>query len=114
MRNIYALTSILENEGIQVIVAENGQEAVEMVESNPDTSLILMDIMMPGMDGYEAIKRIRDQKEFSQLPIITLTAKAMKGERQKCIDAGANDYLSKPLDVEKLLSVLLIWMPNNN
>lgn len=114
VRNIFALTSILEDEGVEVLVAENGREAVEMVQKNPDTNLVLMDVMMPEMDGYEAIKIIREQKKFSQLPIITLTAKAMKGDRQKCIEAGANDYLSKPLDVEKLLSLLQIWMPGNN
>jgi CheY-like chemotaxis protein/HAMP domain-containing protein len=110
IRNIFALSSILEEKEMQIIVAENGHEALSALEKNKDVDLVLMDIMMPEMDGYEAMQRIRKQNKFSKLPIIALTAKAMKGDRQKCIDAGANDYLSKPIDVEKMLSLLHVWL----
>lgn len=109
-RNIFALTSILEEKDMEVLVAENGNQAIERLDQNQDADLVLMDIMMPEMDGYEAMTRIRKKKQYKDLPMIALTAKAMKGDRQKCIDAGANDYLSKPLDVEKLLSLLQIWL----
>ena len=93
-----------------IITAENGRDALDALQKDPKVDLILMDIMMPEMDGYEAIGKIRQQKEFKNVPIIALTAKAMKGDRQKCIDAGANDYLSKPVDVDKLLSLLRVWL----
>jgi CheY-like chemotaxis protein/signal transduction histidine kinase/HAMP domain-containing protein len=109
-RNIFALTSILEDKEMEVLIAENGKEAIEVLEKNEDVDLVLMDIMMPEMDGYQAMEKIRKQKQYQDLPMIALTAKAMKGDRQKCIDSGANDYLSKPLDVEKLLSLLQIWL----
>ena len=110
MRNVFALTSVLEEKGLELLVASNGQECLDMLEENPDIHLVLMDIMMPVMDGYEAMRRIREQKRFSNLPIITLTAKAMKGDRATCIEAGASDYLAKPVDTEKLLSMLRVWL----
>nr|ABD75785.1 putative signal transduction histidine kinase [uncultured bacterium] len=110
MRNVFALSSILEEKGMQVLIGEHGQDAMELLDQNPDIDLVLMDIMMPEMDGYEAMRQIRQQPKFKTLPIIALTAKAMKGDRQKCIDAGANDYLSKPVDTDKLLSLLRVWL----
>ncbi|WP_136465489.1 response regulator [Flagellimonas onchidii] len=110
MRNIYALETVLEAEQVQVTVATNGAEAVEEVQ-NGEFDAVLMDIMMPVMDGYEATKKIRDMGN-TKLPIIALTAKAMKGDREKCLEAGVSDYMSKPLDVEKLLSLLKVWLYN--
>ena len=110
MRNVFALTSVMEEKGLKLLVASNGQECLDMLEESPDIHLVLMDIMMPVMDGYEAMRRIRKQKRFSNLPIITLTAKAMKGDRAACIEAGASDYLAKPVDTEKLLSMLRVWL----
>ena len=110
MRNIFALSSVLEEKGMRVLVAENGKEALEMLDTNPEIELVLMDIMMPEMDGYQTMQEIRKDVRFSTLPMIALTAKAMKGDRQKSIDAGANDYLSKPVDIEKLLSLLRVWL----
>ncbi len=110
MRNVFALTSVLESKNVEIIVARNGVESIEKLDSNPDTDLVLMDIMMPEMDGYEAMRRIRKDPRFFRLPIIALTAKAMKGDRIKCIEAGASDYLSKPVDTGKLLSLLRVWM----
>ncbi len=110
MRNVFALTSILEEKGLKVLIAKNGKEAVTSLENNPHTDLVLMDIMMPVMDGYEAMKVIKAQKEFKNLPIIALTAKAMKGDRAKCIEAGASDYLSKPINTDKLFSLLRVWL----
>jgi two-component system chemotaxis sensor kinase CheA len=111
MRNIFALTGVLESFGMNVIFAENGREGLKMLERYPDTDLVLMDIMMPQMDGYEAIKAIRQSGEkYSSLPIIALTAKAMKDDRDKCLEAGANDYISKPVRYEQLLSLLRVWL----
>ncbi len=110
LRNTFALSKILGNYGIKVILADNGQMAIEKLESETAIDLVLMDIMMPVMDGFEAIRRIRKQPRFEKLPIIALTAKAMSTDRDKCIDAGANDYLVKPLDEEKLVSMLKIWL----
>jgi tubulin-specific chaperone A len=110
MRNVYALANILEEKGVRVLIGKNGQEGLECLKKNPDVDLVLMDIMMPEMDGYEAMKEIRKQKRFRQLPIIALTAKAMRGDRTKCIESGANDYLSKPVDTDKLLSMLRVWL----
>jgi tubulin-specific chaperone A len=110
IRNIFALSSVLEEKEVEVITAENGQEAIDSLKKNDKIDLVLMDIMMPEMDGFEAITKIRANKAFAKLPIIALTAKAMKGDRQKCIDAGANDYLAKPVDIEKLLSLLQVWL----
>nr|ABD75783.1 putative signal transduction histidine kinase [uncultured bacterium] len=110
IRNVFALSSVLEEKGMTIVIGENGKEALELLKNNPGIDLVLMDIMMPEMDGYEATRQIRKQTQFSKLPIIALTAKAMKGDRQKCIDAGANDYLSKPIDIDKLLSLLRVWL----
>lgn len=110
MRNTFALSKILKDRGIEVIKAENGKVAIELLNEHPDIQMVLMDIMMPEMDGYEAMQKIRAMEEFKQLPIIALTAKAMKDDRQKCMDAGANDYISKPVDTERLLSLMRIWM----
>jgi HAMP domain-containing protein/CheY-like chemotaxis protein/signal transduction histidine kinase len=110
VRNIFALTSALESHNMQVMHAENGQEGIDMLKETPDIEVVLMDIMMPGMDGYEAIREIRGMQEFSKLPIIALTAKAMKADRDRCIEAGASDYISKPLDIDQLLSLLRVWL----
>ncbi len=110
MRNVFAITNTLEEKGMNVLVAKNGKEALECLDSRPDVDLVLMDIMMPEMDGYEAIREIRKMDNLQKLPIIALTAKAMKGDRSKCIEAGANDYLAKPVDTEKLFSMLRVWL----
>lgn len=110
MRNVFALTSILEDSGLKTVVGKNGQEGVNKLEEDPDIDLVLMDIMMPVMDGYEAMRKIRKDKRFEKLPIIALTAKAMKGDRSKCVAAGASDYLAKPVDSAKLLSLLRVWL----
>jgi CheY-like chemotaxis protein len=110
MRNVFALSKILQERGMEVIKSENGKKALEMLDTHTDIDLVLMDIMMPEMDGYEAMKRIRAQVKFRNLPIIALTAKAMKDDKQKCIDAGANDYITKPIDVERLLSLMRVWL----
>jgi len=110
MRNVFALSKILREKDIEVIKAENGKKALSMLDMNPDTALVLMDIMMPVMNGYEATGKIREQERFRKLPIIALTAKAMKGDREKCIAAGANDYMTKPVDMERLLSMMRVWL----
>jgi len=110
MRNIFALTSILERQGMQVLYAENGREGILQMENNPDVDIVLMDIMMPEMDGYETIRTIRQLDRFAALPIVALTAKAMQGDREKCLDAGASDYISKPIDTEQLFSLLRVWL----
>ncbi len=110
IRNTFALTTILEEKNLEVIVAKTGKEALNMLALHPEVDIILMDIMMPEMDGYEAIQKIRQQESFHRLPIIALTAKAMKGDKAKCIEAGASDYLSKPVDIDKLISLLRVWL----
>jgi CheY-like chemotaxis protein/putative methionine-R-sulfoxide reductase with GAF domain len=110
MRNVFAISNTLEDKGMNVLVAKNGIEALECLSSRPDVDLVLMDIMMPEMDGYEAIREIRKKDNLQKIPIIALTAKAMKGDRSKCIEAGANDYLAKPVDTEKLFSMLRVWL----
>ncbi|TDD98446.1 response regulator [Flavobacterium cellulosilyticum] len=110
MRNVFALSKILQERGIEVIKAENGIKALKMLEVHTNIDMVLMDIMMPEMDGYEAMKHIRSQIKYKKLPIIALTAKAMKDDKQKCIDAGANDYITKPIDVERLLSLMRVWL----
>jgi len=112
MRNIFALSKILTERGMEVLKAENGKIALEMLDNHKDIDLVLMDIMMPEMDGYEAMRGIRLQTKFNTLPVIALTAKAMKDDKQKCIDAGANDYITKPIDVVRLLSLMRIWLSN--
>jgi len=109
-RNIFALSSILERRGMQVLTATTGREAIALLESTPDVSIILMDIMMPEMDGYETMAVIRDKPGFRKLPIVALTAKAMKGDRERCLEAGASDYLAKPVNTEQLLSALRMWL----
>ena len=110
VRNIFALSNILEKKGMIIYKANNGQECLELLDKTPDIDLVIMDIMMPIMDGYEAIEAIRKQKKFEKLPIITLTAKAMKEDYKKSIMAGANDYLKKPVEIEQLLSVMKVWL----
>ena len=110
MRNIYALSAQLEELGFDITIANNGREALETLDQAPDMDIVLMDIMMPEMDGYEAMGRIRAQDRFQKLPILALTAKAMKDDRAKCIDAGANDYCSKPIDMAKLTSLMRVWL----
>jgi CheY-like chemotaxis protein len=109
-RNVFALSSVLERRGMQVLTATTGTEAIELVEANPELAIVLMDIMMPGMDGYQAIEAIRANGARRRLPIIALTAKAMKGDREKCLEAGASDYLAKPVNTEQLLSTLRSWL----
>jgi CheY-like chemotaxis protein len=110
VRNVFALTSVFERRGMQVVFAENGREGVEALKANPDVSLVLMDIMMPEMDGYEATRAMREMPEFQRLPIVALTAKAMKGDREKSIASGASDYITKPVDVDQLLSLMRVWL----
>jgi CheY-like chemotaxis protein/signal transduction histidine kinase/HAMP domain-containing protein len=110
VRNIFALTSALEAHNMEVVHAENGQEGIDILQATPGVEAVLMDIMMPEMDGYEAITAIRQMEEFKQLPIIALTAKAMKADRDHCLEVGASDYISKPLDIDQLLSLLRVWL----
>jgi CheY-like chemotaxis protein len=110
VRNIFALNSLLERHGMTVITATYGQDAIKLLDSNPDLSLILTDVMMPEMDGYETMRRIREIPAFRMLPIIALTAKAMKGDREKCLQAGASDYVAKPVNTEQLLSLVRMWL----
>ncbi|MET0392194.1 MAG: response regulator [Chitinophagaceae bacterium] len=110
VRNIFSLSKILEKHKMQVISAIDGKEALDQLEKNPDTHIVLMDIMMPEMDGFEAIARIRQEPRWRKLPVIAVTAKAMTGDREKCIKAGASDYISKPVDIDQLVSLLRIWL----
>jgi HAMP domain-containing protein/signal transduction histidine kinase/DNA-binding response OmpR family regulator len=110
VRNIFALTTVLEQHGLQVVHAENGRTGIEMLRNTPGIDGVLMDIMMPEMDGYETMKAIRQIGEFRSLPIVAVTAKAMKGDRAKCIEAGASDYITKPVDLDQLFSVLRVWL----
>jgi CheY-like chemotaxis protein len=110
VRNIFALSSVLERRGMKVLTANTGQEAIDTLDTTDNVSIVLMDIMMPGMDGYAAIHEIRGRSAFRRLPIIALTAKAMKGDRDKCLEAGASDYLAKPVNTEQLLSTLRTWL----
>ncbi len=112
MRNIYSLTNVLEEEGVECVTAENGKEAISVLKKNQDVDIILMDVMMPEMDGLEATREIRKIGKYLKLPIIALTAKAMKGDREECLKAGMSDYISKPVDVDKLLSLMRVWLYN--
>jgi CheY-like chemotaxis protein/signal transduction histidine kinase len=109
-RNIFALTTVLETQEMEVISATNGRQAIEIIESTPDLGVVLMDIMMPDMDGYETMREIRKDPRFRTLPILALTAKAMKGDREKCLEAGASDYIAKPVNTDQLLSLLRVWL----
>jgi CheY-like chemotaxis protein len=110
VRNVFALTSVLEHRGMEVVFAENGREGLEVLETNGNVDLVLMDLMMPEMDGYEAMAAIRARAEHASLPIIALTAKAMQGDRERSIAAGASDYITKPVDPDQLLSLMRVWL----
>jgi CheY-like chemotaxis protein len=110
IRNIFAMTSLLEPHQMSILSAETGKSAIESLQGDPDIDVVLMDIMMPDMDGYDTMRAIRKLGKFRSLPIIALTAKAMKGDREKCIEAGASDYISKPVDTEQLLAMLRVWL----
>ena len=110
MRNVFAFSAVLESNKMKVLTASDGREALEQLKKFPDTHIVLMDIMMPEMDGYEAMQRIRKDLKMMELPIIALTAKAMAGDREKCITAGASDYITKPVDMQKLLSLMRVWL----
>ncbi|HEY1816038.1 MAG TPA: response regulator [Kofleriaceae bacterium] len=110
VRNIFALTTVLESQEMEVLSATNGRQAIELIERTPDLGVVLMDIMMPEMDGYETMREIRKSSKFRTLPILALTAKAMKGDREKCLEAGASDYIAKPVNTDQLLSLLRVWL----
>jgi CheY-like chemotaxis protein len=109
-RNIFALTSVLENNDMEVISATSGRQAIDLVNMTPDLGIVLMDIMMPDMDGYATMREIRALAKFRMLPILALTARAMKGDREKCLDAGASDYIAKPVNTDQLLSLMRVWL----
>jgi len=110
IRNIYSLTSVLESHDVEVLHAERGRDGILILEQTPGIDVALIDIMMPEMDGYETMQQIRKQPDLASLPLIAVTAKAMKGDRQKCLDAGASDYIAKPVDIELLLALLRVWI----
>ncbi|HEY3875285.1 MAG TPA: response regulator, partial [Candidatus Kapabacteria bacterium] len=110
IRNIFAITSFLERHNMRIVYAENGQDALHVLDKTTDVDIILMDIMMPGMDGYETMRNIRKNRRYKNAPMIAVTAKAMRGDREKCIEAGASDYITKPVDVDQLLSLLRVWL----
>ena len=110
VRNLFALTTAFERYSINAITAESGQEAMNILNENDDIDIVLMDIMMPEMDGYETTQKIRREHKNKALPIIAVTAKAMKGDREKCIEAGASDYITKPVKVDQLLSLMRVWL----
>jgi len=109
-RNIFALSSVLERRGMKVLTATTGSEAIAHLENQSDLAIVLMDIMMPEMDGYQTIAKIRENAAYRRLPIVALTAKAMKGDREKCLEAGASDYLAKPVNTDQLLAALRMWL----
>jgi CheY-like chemotaxis protein len=109
-RNIFALSIVLENRDMEVLSATNGRQAIETIQTTPDLAVVLMDIMMPEMDGYQTMREIRRIPNFRTLPILALTAKAMKGDREKCLEAGASDYIAKPVNTDELLSLLRVWL----
>lgn len=114
VRNIFSLTKALEVFKMNVITAIDGKEALKALEEYPDTDVVLLDMMMPKMDGYETAQRIRSNSKFKKLPVIAVTAKAMTGDREKCIKAGASDYITKPIDIDQLLSLLRVWLYDKN
>lgn len=109
-RNIYALKTALERRGMNILIAKDGIECLDILQGEAEIDIVLMDIMMPNMDGYETMSRIRNDLQFKELPVIALTAKAMKNDRDKCLEAGASDYISKPLNLDQLFSVLRVWL----
>jgi len=109
-RNIYALAALLEGQEMEVLSATNGRQAIQMIQNTPEISVVLMDIMMPEMDGYQTMREIRKDDRFRALPMLALTAKAMKGDREKCLEAGASDYIAKPVNTDQLLSLLRVWL----
>jgi CheY-like chemotaxis protein len=110
MRTVFAISNVLEDHGAKVITGKTGKESLDKLDGFPDIDLVLMDVMIADVDGYQAIREIRSRDRYSILPIIALTAKAMRGDRAKCIEAGADDYLAKPVDLDKLTSMLKIWL----
>ena len=110
VRNIFSLTKALESVDMNVLSAVNGKEALDVLEERTDIDIVLMDMMMPEMDGYETTRNIRNNPLYKKIPIIAVTAKAMAGDREKCINAGASDYISKPVDIDQLLSLLRVWL----
>jgi CheY-like chemotaxis protein len=110
IRNVFAITAVLERQGMDVVTAETGAEALAALESRTDIDIALVDVMMPEMDGYETMTRIRALANYQRLPMIALTAKAMRGDRERCLEAGASDYISKPVDTEQLLSMLRVHL----
>jgi len=110
IRNIYSLTSVLETYGVEVLHAERGRDGITILENTPDINVALIDIMMPEMDGYETMQHIRAKPALDGVPLVAVTAKAMKGDRQKCLDAGASDYIAKPVDIELMLALLRVWI----
>jgi CheY-like chemotaxis protein len=110
IRNIFSLTSVLENHDVEVLHAERGKDGILILEQTPDVDVALIDIMMPDMDGYQTMREIRSRPQLSDVPLIAVTAKAMKGDRQKCLDAGASDYIAKPVDIELLLALVRVWV----
>jgi CheY-like chemotaxis protein len=111
VRNIFALTSALEQKGAVVVIGRNGREAIERLNEVEDIDLVLMDVMMPEMDGFAATTLIRKEARWRKLPIIAVTAKAMKDDQERCLQAGANDYLAKPIDLDRLFSLIRVWLP---
>jgi CheY-like chemotaxis protein len=110
MRNIFALSNALEGQGLSVVTAINGIDALEKIKANPGVDIILMDIMMPEMDGFETMQAIRKMEQFNSVPIIALTAKAMVGDREKCLQCGASDYIAKPVNSDQLFSLMRVWL----
>jgi CheY-like chemotaxis protein len=110
VRNLFALASLLEDRGMEVVFGETGQEALAALERQPDIEIVLMDLMMPGMDGYETMAATREMPQFGDLPIIAVTAKAMQGDREKCLQWGASDYITKPVEPEKLMALIRGWL----
>jgi CheY-like chemotaxis protein len=110
VRNVFALAAVLEGYGMEVVYGENGNEGLAKLQEHPDVDLVLMDVMMPELDGYETTRAVREQDRFKKLPIIALTAKAMKGDREKSIESGASDYITKPVDTDQLLSLMRVWL----
>ena len=114
IRNIYSLTSVLEAQGAKILHAERGSDGIAILEDNPEIDVALVDIMMPDMDGYETMRRIRRTPEIAHIPLVAVTAKAMKDDRQKCLDAGANDYIAKPVDIDLLLALVRVWIDRSH